>query len=169
MGPSKKCKKFSFVNRKFRNASIMHESVLCWFIWTKRCHWSNFKAENDSIKNKQTQNYFQKMCSLRPIHFQAPSWNTIFLLALFMLKPSPCFSQISQKEHICIYKARLICKGASSSAKLQRKDKRTEKSCFQLQAKRKSLLDSHAKNKGVIFPLSNYMPLSGRPVISFRW
>lgn len=108
------------------------------------------------------------MCTLRPIHFQAPSWNTIFLLALFMLKPSPCFSQISQKEHICIYKARLICKGASSSAKLQRKDKRTEKSGFQLQAKRKSLLDSHAKNKGVIFPLSNYMPLSGRPVISFR-
>lgn len=89
------------------------------------------------MKKIKIQKYFQKMCRLRPIQFQAPSWNAVFLLALFMLKPSPCFSQIAQKGHICIYKARLICKGASTSAKLQHKDKRTEKSCFQLQAKKK--------------------------------
>lgn len=37
------------------------------------------------MKKKNIQKYFQKTCRLRPFQFQAPSCNTVFLLALFTL------------------------------------------------------------------------------------
>lgn len=77
------------------------------------------------------------------------------------------FSDVPGK--ICMHlQSTINLQGVSFSAKPQRKDKETEKSCFQLEAKGTSFFDSHIKNKGAIFPLSNYSPLSGWPVISFR-